>query len=531
MEKEERILLPASVNPVSYEITLDPDFNGEKFEGFVRISCTVIETCLYLELHSKSIMVNDASIRFKGNSWGATDTIKSVFCPLGGEEEATFAVNLAAKGPQFFEDCFELLYPLPKPDLIGVLEFSTGAMEDRGAIILRTTNLLLNPKDSALDTMQRIAGTILHEISHMWFDDLVKMRHWDGLWLRECFVTLMPWYAADKMFPSWHFWDSYLIADPTDAKQIYDKISYQKGSCILRVVPNSLGDTKFFDGLKLYHRRYQFQCTESDDLWKAQEEVIGGSIEASMKVYTKYPGFPVLRVSESHDESGNLTGVGLFHHSFLTSGLQSSVDMNTRELILPSSDDLFKVKVDHGGFSRTSYSHDLLTRLLKEVSNGNLSLRDCVGLSCNLKVLVAGRMDKKSELLDLNVKFAKLDSFYVWGTIDRNLTSIHSVHKFHGPELSEGLRKLASDMIDPKAEELGWTISKDDDENFITFITPKFSGVGLAENPNIMSATKEPYWKRTAGHENAIPGSLWWKVFGIAAAHGGLEELEALVDL
>ncbi|SCO32214.1 uncharacterized protein FFMR_02338 [Fusarium fujikuroi] len=64
-------------------------------------------------------------------------------------------------------------------------------------------------------------------------------------------------------------------------------------------------------------------------------------------------------------------------------------------------------------------------------------------------------------------------------------------------------------MIDPKAEELGWTISKDDDENLIRFITPKFSGADLAENPKVISATKEPYWK----------------------PHGGLEELEALVDL
>lgn len=198
----------------------------------------------------------------------------SVFCPLGSEEQASFAVDLTARGLQFFEDCFELPYPLPKLDLIGVPECSTGAMENWGAIIFRTTNLLLDPEDSALDTKQRIAETILHEISHMWFGNLVTMRYWDGLWLKEGFATLMSWYAADKMFPSWHFWDSYVantlqkalsldsltsshsvelfISDSTDAKQIYDEISYQKGSCILRMVLNNLGDTKFFEGLKLY---------------------------------------------------------------------------------------------------------------------------------------------------------------------------------------------------------------------------------------------------------------------------------------
>lgn len=89
--------------------------------------------------------------------------------------------------------------------------------------------------------------------------------------------------------------------------------------------------------------------------------------------------------------------------------------MNTRELILPSSDDLFKVNVDHGGFSRTSYSHGLLTRLLEEASVGNLSLRDCIGLSCDLKALVAAGVNKTSELFDLDVKVAELGSFYVWG--------------------------------------------------------------------------------------------------------------------
>ncbi|KAL5627077.1 hypothetical protein FOBRF1_001420 [Fusarium oxysporum] len=721
MEKKERLLLPASVKPVSYEVRLDPSFDEEKFEGHVNISCTVIDTCSYLELHCKSIKVNEARVKLNHDSWDVLDTVSynearetlkmelpqeiapgdpkelqiilsytgkfrsdltglyqasyetddgvkhriaatameptyarevfpcfdepsvkaeftlsivvdesfvtvsnmpveksetlssskklvtfrksvsmstyhvglvagplaevkctdsripiSVFCPLGSEEQATFAVDLAAKGLQFFEDCFELPYPLPKLDLIGVPEFSTGAMENWGAIIFRTTNLLLDPEDSALDTKQRIAETILHEISHMWFGNLVTMRYWDGLWLKEGFATLMSWYAADKMFPSWHFWDSYVantlqkalsldsltsshsvelfISDSTDAKQIYDEISYQKGSCILRMVLNNLGDTKFFEGLKLYLRRHQFQCTESDDLWKAWEEVTGESIATSMRVWTKQPGFPVLRVSESRDESGKVTGVRLFQQRFLTSGVAKqedavsdtiyplrfairhrqdfeTVDMNTRELVLSPSSGLFKVNADHGSFFRTSYSHELLTRLLEEASKGSLSLRDCIGLSCDLKALVAAGVNKTSELLDLNVKFAELDSFYVWEMIDRNLRSIQSVYKFHGPELNEALRKLTSDVIGPKAEELGWTISKDDDENLITFKTSMFSGAGLAGYPSVVSAAKELFSKRMAGDENAIPGSLRWEVFGIIAAHGGLEELKGLVEL
>ncbi|KAF5651881.1 aminopeptidase 2 [Fusarium sp. NRRL 25303] len=92
------------------------------------------------------------------------------------------------------------------------------------------------------------------------------------------------------------------------------------------MVLNNLGDEKFFDGLKLYLRRHQSQCTESDDLWKAWEEVTGGSIAAGMRVWTKQPGFPVLRVSESYDESGNIRGLQLFQQRFLTRGVAKEVD-------------------------------------------------------------------------------------------------------------------------------------------------------------------------------------------------------------
>ncbi|RBR16950.1 hypothetical protein FVER53590_05705 [Fusarium verticillioides] len=711
MENEERILPSISVTPISYEIRLHPDFDEEKFQGFVIISCTVIGTCSSLELHSKSIRVNKALVKFKNDRWDVLDTLSynearytltielpkeispgdsnqlaiilcytgkfrgdstglyqasyethdgvkhriaatalestyaeevfpcfgnsfteaeftlsvvvdesfvtvsnmpvqttstvehyskkmvtfhksvsmptyhlflvagplaevkctnsripmSVFCPLGTEEQATFAVDLAAQGFQFFEDCFGLPYPLPKLDLIAVPEFSTHT-RSWGAIIFSAANLLLDPEGSTLDKKKSVAEVILREISYMWIGNLVRMRSWDALWMEESFATFMSWYAADKIFPSWNFWHSYianilqeaLSQDSldgshavVDAERLYDEISFQKGSCIFWMVLHNLGDTKFFDGVKLYLRRHQFQHTRPNDLWTAWEELTGEPMAASMSVWTKEAGFPLVRVSEILDESG---GVRLFQQRFLASGVAKeedaasdtiyplriairqphgveTVDMNTRELILPPSDGLFKVNVDHGSFFRTSYSHELLTGLLEEASKGNLSLRDCIGLSCDLEALVAAGVNRTSELLDLNVKFAKLDSFYVWEIIDRNLRSIQSIYKFHGPGLNEALQKLTRDVIGPKAEELGWTISKDDDENLITFKTSMFGGAGLAGHPSVVSAAKELFAKRMAGDENAIPESLWRGVFRTVAAHGGLEELQSLVDL
>jgi aminopeptidase 2 len=445
----------------------------------------------------------------------------SVFRPLGTEEQATFAVELAAKGFQFFEYCFGLPYPLPKLDLIGVPYSPTSEKGRWGAIIFKAKRLLLNREDSTPDKKQEVAEAILREISYMWFGNLVTMCCQDALWIAEGFPTLMSWYAADKMFPSWHVWDSYvantlqeaLTQDSLDSgdavvdtEHVDDETLFQKGLCILRMVLNNLGDTKFFDGVKLYLRRHQFHHTRAAYLWKAWEDVTGEPVAAIMSVWIEEAGFPVVRVSELFDESGKVAGVRLFQQRFLTSGVAKeedaasdtiyplriairqrhgvgTVDMNTRELVLPPFDGPFKVNADHGSFFRTSYPPELLTRLLEEASKGHLSLRDCIGLSCDLEALVAAGVNRTSELLDLNVKFAKLDSFYVWEMIDRNLSSIQSVYRFHGPEINEALRKLTRDMIGPKAEALGWIISKDDDENLIRFKTSMFSGAGLAGYP------------------------------------------------
>ncbi|KAG6982162.1 Aminopeptidase 2 [Fusarium oxysporum f. sp. conglutinans] len=93
------------------------------------------------------------------------------------------------------------------------------------------------------------------------------------------------------------------------------------------MVVNNLGDTKFFEGVKLYHRGHQFQCTESDDFCKAWEEVTGESIAASMRVSTKEHGFLVLRVAESRDASGKVISVRLFQQRFLTSGVAKQEDV------------------------------------------------------------------------------------------------------------------------------------------------------------------------------------------------------------
>lgn len=131
----------------------------------------------------------------------------SVVCPVGCEGEAAFALDLAAKGMKLFEDMFEIPYSLPKLDFGAVPDFPIGAMENWGLILCREDAVLLDPDDSSLEKKKEVADTVLHELAHMWFGNLVTMKYWDGLWLKEGFATLMSWLATDKSFPSWNVWD------------------------------------------------------------------------------------------------------------------------------------------------------------------------------------------------------------------------------------------------------------------------------------------------------------------------------------
>nr|CAI6561727.1 BFH_HP1_G0023700.mRNA.1.CDS.1 [Saccharomyces cerevisiae] len=121
-----------------------------------------------------------------------------VYSTPGDEKFGQFAANLAARTLRFFEDTFNIEYPLPKMDMVAVLEFSAGAMEN------------WDIENSSLDRIQRVAEVIQHELAHQWFGNLVTMDWWEGLWLNEGFATWMSWYSCNKFQPEWKVWEQYV---------------------------------------------------------------------------------------------------------------------------------------------------------------------------------------------------------------------------------------------------------------------------------------------------------------------------------
>ena len=112
---------------------------------------------------------------------------------------------------QFFADYYGIPYPGEKCDLVALPDFSFGAMENLGCVTFRETRLLLDPDAVTLDEMSGAALTIVHEIAHMWFGDLVIMKWWNGIWLNEAFATFMEHLGVDKYKPEWKTWDEFAL--------------------------------------------------------------------------------------------------------------------------------------------------------------------------------------------------------------------------------------------------------------------------------------------------------------------------------
>lgn len=449
----------------------------------------------------------------------------SVVCPVGCEGQAAFALDLAVKGLQVFEDMFGISYPLPKLDLGAVPDFSGGAMENWGLILSRKNSLLMDPEESSLEKKKDIAETVLHELAHMWFGNLVTMKYWDGLWLKEGFATLMSWLLTDKLFPSWQVWDNYTagslqaaleldslngshpvemeIQDATDAKQVFDDISYEKGCAVLMMISSELGPDAFLKGIKLYLQRYAYGNTTSGDLWSSIEEATAVPISDKMHIWTTRPGYPVVTVTEvTDDDSQRIVALNLRQSRFLSNpgeeaqayddvyplrlGIRSDngvqmIDANTKELTVHTPEsDFLKVNAEHTAFCRVSYSTGHLRKLMQAAANDRLTLRDCIGLSCDLKALVAAGVNKTSELLDLSLGLTHRKEYLVWEMIDRNLRSVQAAFKFREASVTDAMEKAVADIMGPKCRELGWEISDLDSDDMVSFKASMFSTAGLA---------------------------------------------------
>ena len=183
-----------------------------------------------------------------------------------------FALEVAVKCLEFYEDYFGIKYPLEKCDFIALPDFASGAMENWGCITFREQAMLVDPKNSTLATKQYVALVVAHELTHQWFGNLVTMRWWTDLWLNEGFASWMEYLAIDHLYPDWQLWTQFIVDEqqqalkldalehthpievpirhPDEIRTIFDAISYNKGASVIHMLHEYLCHEALRYGLK-----------------------------------------------------------------------------------------------------------------------------------------------------------------------------------------------------------------------------------------------------------------------------------------
>jgi tricorn protease interacting factor F2/3 len=240
-----------------------------------------------------------------------------IFTPPGQSAMGQYGLVTTPRILGEYERYYGIPYPLPKLDLVCIAETSFGAMENWGAITFRDTRLLVDASTRSL-ARRDVLETIAHEVAHMWFGNLVTMASWSDIWLNESLASFLETKIASRVEPGIDLLSDFFlrvagtgaaiegdslaathavrapVQGADEIAQIFDEISYGKGSTLIAMLESYLGEEPFRAGVARYLGRFRFANAETKDLWAALSETSGEPIAPLMDPWLDRPGLPVI---------------------------------------------------------------------------------------------------------------------------------------------------------------------------------------------------------------------------------------------
>ncbi|KAI1808367.1 peptidase family M1-domain-containing protein [Daldinia bambusicola] len=495
-----------------------------------------------------------------------------VYAPASSDiEHGRFSLELAARTLEYYEKIFGAEFPLPKMDMVAIPDFAAGAMENWGLITYRVVDLMLDEKASGAAMKERVAEVVQHELAHQWFGNLVTMDWWEGLWLNEGFATLMSWLSCDYFYPEWRVWENYVtdnlqsalgldslrsshpievpVKRASEVDQIFDAISYSKGSCVLRMISTYLGEETFLEGVRRYIKKHAYGNTQTDDLWAALEDASGKPVREIMSIWTKNVGYPVVQVTEDEKASSIRVKQNRFLRTGDTKpeedqvlypvflglrtkdGVDDSLTLTKREGEFKVKNlDFFKLNANHTSIYRTSYTPERLAKLGQSAKEGLLTVEDRAGMIADAGALAVSGYQKTSGVLNLLKGFDTEESFVVWSEIIARVATVQSAWVFEDAAVKDGLEAFVKDLVSERAHKLGWNFSDKDGHVEQQFKAMLFGAAGMAGDQKIIEASKEMFKKYMDGDRSAIHPNIRGSVFSMALKYGGKEQYDALLN-
>ncbi|MEJ8635042.1 MULTISPECIES: aminopeptidase N [Streptomyces] len=314
------VTAPEGWTVISNSPTPEPEDNVWRFEPTPRISTYITALIVgpYHAVHS--------SYEKDGQS-----VPLGIYCRPSLAEflDADAIFEVTRQGFDWFQEKFDYAYPFAKYDQLFVPEFNAGAMENAGAVTIRDQYVFRSKVTDAAYEVR--AETILHELAHMWFGDLVTMEWWNDLWLNESFATYTSiacqaaapgsrwphsWTTFANSMKTWAYRQDQLpsthpimaeIGDLDDVLVNFDGITYAKGASVLKQLVAYVGEDEFFRGVQAYFKAHAFGNTRLTDLLGALEETSGRDLRTWSQKWLQTAGINILRPEIELSDEGHVT--------------------------------------------------------------------------------------------------------------------------------------------------------------------------------------------------------------------------------
>nr|AML39764.1 aminopeptidase [Haemonchus contortus]CDJ85176.1 Peptidase M1 domain containing protein [Haemonchus contortus] len=438
-------------------------------------------------------------------------TIIRVFTVPGKRSQGIYSLDLAAKAIDWYNEWFGIDYPLPKCDLIAIPDFSMGAMENWGLVTYREVALLVDPAKSSTRQKSRVALVVAHELAHFWFGNLVTMKWWTDLWLKEGFASFMEYLFVGTNYPEFKIWEHFVndelaqgfgldalrnshpieveIDDPCELEEIYDNITYAKSNAVNRMLFHYLGEETFQAGLRLYLKKFQYDNAVTLDLWNALGDASQQNVAKLMSGWTKQMGYPVITVTDKQQGKNRI--LSLSQKRFIADGGEDPEnslwqvpitvcvgskpsEVKGKFLLVGRDQDIevpdvaegewVKLNAGASGFYRVDHSQEMLKAMIPDISNGKMPLLDRFSIVNDLFALVQAGRVRASSFLSVLGAMHNEEGYIVWQSLAGGIDDISNVlHYAPDPSLTKRFNSFVVRTMENLGQRLGWDCHEGED--------------------------------------------------------------------
>ena len=314
----------------SFQLVIDKFF----IDAFKQLKCVTNGALIHVELDQKSNkylfsysdtpLMSTYLFTFVIGNYDLIETVNEnktkirVFTPLRDHHDGALCMNLAQYSLRFYQKFFEINYYYEKLDFVPIPDMNFRAMENLGCIVFKNEAMLFSHFQSIFEK-KFASRTISHEISHMWFGNLVTMEWWDDIWLNEGFARIFEFLCLTEIEKKENkFWDNFIyyiydqallyderkdthpivrkIGNVKMIDTIFDTISYAKGSSVIKMLMHYIGIDNFRKSIATYLKKYMYKNTETSMLWECFDEITKLKISELMNEWVNFSGHPLLTI-------------------------------------------------------------------------------------------------------------------------------------------------------------------------------------------------------------------------------------------